>query len=182
MHSHRSVKLREERKEFNIMRKVEIVRDSEGNICGYKRKRTDEQIIQDTEEYIASFAEELKAHPEIEFDLEEFKKDYIEIQLDTNCDTSGVWVTENVDGSLEIGYEDYEVPYYGGMDHEYTSQLDKANAEKLKEALSKTYKGSLKEMIYQAFSYNNGETLSHRKYDNFCKDNGIEKNDFCWTF
>ena len=163
------------------MHKVEIIRDSEGNICGYKRKRTYEQIIQDTEEYIASLADELKAHPEIEFDLEEFKKNYIEIQLDTNCDTSGVWVTEYEDGSLEIGYEDYEVPYYGGMDHEYTSKLDMANAKKLKEALSKHYQGTLNEMVFQAFSYNDGETLNHSKYDKFCKDNEIEKNDFCWT-
>ena len=145
----------------------------------YKRKRTYEQIVHETEKFFDSLSEEVKNSPDI--DLEQFKKDYIKIQLDTNCDTSGVWVTENSDGGIEIGYEDYEVPYYGGMDHEYTSRMDKANADRFRELLSKTYAGTLEEMVFQAFTYNNGESLNHRDYENFCKENGIEVHDFCRT-
>ncbi|MDE5601265.1 MAG: hypothetical protein K2J16_02065 [Clostridia bacterium] len=145
----------------------------------YKRKKTYEQIVQQAEEFFASLSEDVKNSPDI--DLEQFKKNYISIMLDTNCDTSGVWVTENPDGSIEIGYEDYELPYYGGMDHEYMSRMDKVNADKLRELLSKKYEGTLKEMVFQAFTFNNGESLNHEDYENFCKENGIEMHDFCWT-
>ena len=163
------------------MRTAEIIRDEHGNVIRYKRKRTYAEIVQDAEEYFAKLAEQLKAEPDFEFDFEEFKKNYIWLQSDTNCDTSGVRVTENADGSVEIGYVDFEVPHYGGMDHEYMSRLDKENADKLREALSKTYQGTLKEMFYQAFAYGDGEVLDHSAYDYFCDDNEIKKHDFCWT-
>lgn len=163
------------------MRKAEIIRDEQGNIVMFKRKRTYEEIVQDAEEHFAMVAEQIKAEPDFEFDFEQYKKDYIWLESDINCDTSGVWVTEDDDGSVEIGYIDFEVPHYGGMDHEYTSKLNKENADKLRESLSKTYHGTLKEMFYQAFAYGDGEVLNHSAYDDFCGENGIKKHDFCWT-
>ncbi len=161
------------------MSEAEIVRDKDGNVVRYKRKRTDEEIARDAEALIASLSDDIKNDPQ--FDLEKLKNDVIYYETLTNCDTSGVWVSENPDGSVELGYTDFEVPYYDGMDHEFTSRLDKENADKLRAALSKDHKGSLQDMIYEAFTFNNGEVLHHENYEKFCEENGIKHDDYCWT-
>lgn len=46
--------------------------------------------------------------------------------------TSGFWLNEKDDGSISIGYEDYDVSEFGGSDYEQTYNLDSENALKLK--------------------------------------------------
>ena len=90
--------------------------------------------------------------------------------------TSGVWVTyEN--NKLEIGYEDYGVSLFGGGDFECVYKLDEENSKKFIQLLSKTYNGSVKEMVVLAF----GETFSDSEFVNFCKKNNIEYNKSTWT-
>lgn len=153
--------------------------DENGKTIGFARKRTKDEILADCAEYFEKLPPEVKT---AEY-FEQFKEYYIKVEMDTNCDTSGVWVTENENGSIEIGYEDYDVPYYSGMDHEFTSRIDKESAEKFKDLLKKMYPDSinLEDAVLKEFTFNYGEAFHHEKYEDFCKENGIKHNDYCWT-
>ena len=85
-------------------------------------------------------------------------------------DTSGIKVTENNDGSVELFYADYGVEEFGGHDYECTYRLNKENADKFRAALSKLYCGSLREKVVAAFT----EVFSETKFNAFCKENDIE--------
>ena len=61
--------------------------------------------------------------------------------------TSGLLLIENNDGSLEIGYNDYNVEFFGGGDYDVSYTIEKKDAIILKEYLSTKHKGTLKEML-----------------------------------
>lgn len=90
--------------------------------------------------------------------------------------TSGFWLEEK-HGKITIGYEDYKVSEFGGGDFERTYYLDTENAKKLKAALKKEYKGSLKEMLTAAF----GIHFKDPAFWSFCKENGIEYSSSTWS-
>ncbi|MBR2336040.1 MAG: hypothetical protein IKA62_07460 [Clostridia bacterium] len=90
--------------------------------------------------------------------------------------TSGFWIEQN-DVSLSIGYEDYKVSEFGGANFEKTYYFNKENTKKLKDALSKKYKGTLEEMIEEAFTLNFNEPI----FWDFCKEHEIEYTYSTWT-
>ena len=92
-------------------------------------------------------------------------------------DTSGIMVTENDDGTIELFYVDFGVEEFGGHDFECTYNLDFENSEKLRNALKKQYTGTLKEMIVSAFT----EVFSARKFREFCRENEIQYDVSFWS-
>ena len=90
--------------------------------------------------------------------------------------TSDFWV-EQENGKISIGYEDYGVSEFGGGDFERTYYLDEENSQKMINALEKEYKGSLEEMIGEAF----GRHFSDRAFWDFCKKNDITYSSSTWS-
>ncbi|MBO5850904.1 MAG: hypothetical protein J6R29_01060 [Clostridia bacterium] len=90
--------------------------------------------------------------------------------------TSGFWLEEKDDG-ISIGYTDFGVSEFGGMDFERTYYLDKENSKKFKDSLKKEYKGTLKQMITSAFT----ENFSDQKFWDFCKEHDIKYTTSTWT-
>ena len=90
--------------------------------------------------------------------------------------TSGFWV-EKKNNKISIGYVDYGVSEFGGMDFEKTYYLDEENSKKFIDALKKEYKGSLKKMIEEAF----GSNFCDPEFWDFCEENGIEYTSSTWT-
>ncbi|MBQ7624945.1 MAG: hypothetical protein IJS65_06705 [Clostridia bacterium] len=84
-------------------------------------------------------------------------------------DTSGIDVTENDDGTVELFFCDFDVEMLGGSDYECTIKFDRENSEKFRNVLSKRYSGSLEEMVVAAFTSN----FSVPVFEDFCKKNGI---------
>ena len=87
-------------------------------------------------------------------------------------------VSEGVqpDGSLVFSYEDYAVELFDGMDYEVTYKLDAENAEKLREYLSKKYKGSLMYMIEQECGYGYRKKSVTELFDEV----GVRYDHFVW--
>lgn len=61
--------------------------------------------------------------------------------------SSGLLFTLNPDGSAIIGYEDYNVEFFGGADYEVMYYLDKANFELLIKHLEILNKHSIKKIF-----------------------------------
>lgn len=91
-------------------------------------------------------------------------------------DTSGIKVTEKEDGTVELSYIDFGVEEFGGHDYECTYKLNKENATKFRNELSKLYSGTLEEMVILAFTKN----FSDSKFNAFCKENGIDFQKTSW--
>ena len=89
---------------------------------------------------------------------------------------SGFWLTTN-DGAISIGYVDFGVGEFGGLDFEKTYYMNKANSEKFINALKKKYSGTLEEMVEAAF----GRGFRDPDFWQFCKDNDIEYSSSTWT-
>lgn len=92
-------------------------------------------------------------------------------------ETSGLLFTQNKDGSVRIEVVDYNVSMYGGGDWESWYELDKNNADKLFAELNKTRKGTFKEVLTQEF----GETFDIRRFEEFCREHGIEYSHGSWV-
>ena len=91
-------------------------------------------------------------------------------------ETSGIEVTENEDGTVELFYTDFGVEEFGGHDYECTYRLDKENATIFRNELSKTFGGTLREMVVSAFT----KEFSDSKFREFCKEKGIEYEKSTW--
>ncbi len=91
-------------------------------------------------------------------------------------DTSGIKVTENEDGTIELFYVDYGVEQFGGRDFECTYKLDKENAEKFRKALNERYTGTLSEKVISAFTKNFNTTA----FNDFCRQHGIAFDQTTW--
>ena len=89
--------------------------------------------------------------------------------------TSGFW-TEEKDGKISIGYEDYGVSMFGGGDFERTYSLDVTNSQKLISALEKEYQGTLDQMLEAAF----GRSFKDSEFCAFCKKHGVEYSSSTW--
>ena len=92
-------------------------------------------------------------------------------------DTSGIMIEEKEDGTIELFFADYDVEEFGGHDFECTITLDKDNSDKFREALAKDYKGTLKEMVVEAFTWE----FSMRTFSAFCRKNGIKYDMSTWS-
>lgn len=78
--------------------------------------------------------------------------------------TSGILLEENADGSIRIGYVDYNVEFFGGGDYESFYTLDKENADKLKTYVSRLgFADFLKGLTSVV-----GERFSDRKFQDCC--------------
>ncbi len=82
--------------------------------------------------------------------------------------SSGI-ILEEKEGTLSIGYVDYDVSWFGGRDYECFYRLDRENAERFQTALKKDYAGDLFEMCVEAFSVK----FSNSRFEQFCAGNGI---------
>ena len=91
-------------------------------------------------------------------------------------DTSGIYVTEKADGTIELFFCDYGVEEFGGHDYECTYKFDKENSDKFRIALSNNYSGSLKEMVIAAFT----KDFSVPVFYNFCKEYDITFEKSVW--
>ena len=91
-------------------------------------------------------------------------------------DTSGIKVTEKEDGTVELFFVDFGVEEFGGHDYECTYILDKDNATKFRNELSKLYSGTLEEKVISAFTKN----FSVSKFNKFCQANGIDFQKTTW--
>ena len=59
--------------------------------------------------------------------------------------SSGMLLTENKDGSIIVGYVDYDVEFFSGRDYESFYKLDKENADKLREYFTNAGYANLKD-------------------------------------
>ena len=77
--------------------------------------------------------------------------------------------TLNPDGSAIIGYEDYDVDIFDGDDYEVTYLLDAENFTNLLHHLNIPLNHDTKEQLKKEF----GKHFDSRKFEEFCKENGI---------
>ena len=83
--------------------------------------------------------------------------------------TSGLLFTLNCDGTAEIGYEDYDVEFFGGADYEVMYFLGKDNFELLLNSLGITMKDNIRDHLIYAFDKNSDSS----KFEDFCKEKNI---------
>ena len=83
--------------------------------------------------------------------------------------TSGLLFTQNTDRSAEIGYEDYDVEFFGGADYEVMYYLDKNNFGLLLDSLGISIEDNIKNHLIEAFDKN----FNSNKFENFCKEKNI---------
>ncbi|AVM43071.1 hypothetical protein [Fastidiosipila sanguinis] len=83
--------------------------------------------------------------------------------------TSGLLFTLNCDGTAEIGYEDYDVEFFGGADYEVMYFLDKDNFELLLDSLGITMKDNIINHLKDAF----GKNFDSNKFEDFCNEKNI---------
>lgn len=81
-----------------------------------------------------------------------------------------VMFDELADGSIRLGYVDYDVEMFGGENYEASYTIDKENTSKLREYLEKNNSGTLEEMIISEF----GIHLDKKSFSAVCNENGIE--------
>lgn len=93
-----------------------------------------------------------------------------------SLETSGLLLLENKDGSLEIGYCDYNVDFFGGGEYEVNYLINKEDSLILKDYLAKNYKGSLKEMLIAEI----GENMSETKFKELLKKLNIQAKRDSW--
>lgn len=93
-------------------------------------------------------------------------------------DTSGLLFTQSEDGSIQLEVIDYSVEEFGGKDcdWEHCYNLDKENADKLYNELSKTHGGTFREMLIAEFS----EEFDIPKFVNFLREHDIAYSDSFW--
>lgn len=102
------------------------------------------------------------------------------------------WIEERADGRVSIGIEDYDVEFFGGMDHEMIYTLDTENLRLFIEKLSETSGkqpgrvrpvfrkkniSSLKQLIEDEF----GPHLDKKSISLWMDMKGIEYEFFSWT-
>ncbi len=101
--------------------------------------------------------------------LASFRLDAVVSRLELG-NSSGLMVTEWSDGTLEIGYVDYEVGFFGDRDFECFYVFDKENAARFKACLlQKGYEGDLFDQCAAAFTYK----CSSPALEEFCQSNAI---------
>lgn len=73
--------------------------------------------------------------------------------------SSGILLTENGDGSIVVGYVDYNVGFFGGGDYESFYTLDGENAKKLRAYFENAGYATLKEGLTARLgkNFNDGE-------------------------
>lgn len=83
--------------------------------------------------------------------------------------TSGLLFTLNCDGTAEIGYEDYDVEFFGGANYEVMYFLDKDNFELLLDSLGITMKDNIINHLKDVF----GKNFDSNKFEDFCNEKNI---------
>lgn len=85
-------------------------------------------------------------------------------------DTSGILLEEEDDGSIRVGYVDYNVDFFDGEDYESFYALDKENADKLRAyLLGRNYSDLQKGLVAIV-----GEKFSDKKFQDLCAVADIE--------
>ena len=77
--------------------------------------------------------------------------------------------TLNPDGSVMIGYEDYDVDIFDGDDYEVTYLLDTENFTNLLHYLNIPLNRDTKKLLKKEFR----QHFDSRKFEEFCKEHGI---------
>ena len=84
---------------------------------------------------------------------------------------------EKPEGGVTIWIEDYDVESFGGADYEWCYSFDPANTRKLTDILSRSNRGSLKQMIEAEF----GIHLDKKSAKLWLDENGVEYEFFSWV-
>ena len=91
--------------------------------------------------------------------------------------TSGILLNEMDDGSISVGYVDYNVEFFGGRDYESFYRLDKENADKLRAYLKgKGYRDLKEGLIIEV-----GKNFSDSKFCELCKKENIVYQYTSWS-
>lgn len=77
--------------------------------------------------------------------------------------------TLNQDGSVMIGYEDYDIDIFDGDDYEVTYLLDAKNFTNLLHHLNIPLNQDTKKQLKKEF----GNHFDSRKFEEFCKEHNI---------
>ena len=77
--------------------------------------------------------------------------------------------TLNQDGSVMIGYEDYDIDIFDGDDYEVTYLLDAKNFTNLLHHLNIPLNHDTKKQLKKEF----GNHFDSRKFEEFCKEHNI---------
>lgn len=85
-------------------------------------------------------------------------------------ESSGLFFDKREDGSFTIGYEDYNVEFFGGDDIEVAYYLDKDNYKIFKEKLDLKGEKDTEMKLKKAL----GPSFSSLKFCEFCEENKIE--------
>ena len=87
------------------------------------------------------------------------------------------WIERKQDGRTSIGIEDYDVEYFGRMDHEMIYMLDAENLKLFTKKLSEKHSGTLEQMIEEEF----GIHLDQKSISMWMESCGIKYEFFSWT-
>lgn len=90
--------------------------------------------------------------------------------------SSGLLFTQNPDGSVAIGFEDYDVEIFGGADIEIMYYLDAENFLKLLESLDISPEADIKKELMAVF----GENFDTPKFVKHCDDRKIKYENHSW--
>lgn len=83
--------------------------------------------------------------------------------------SSGLFFGYKDDGSVYLGYEDYDVEFFDGYDYEVTYILNRANFDILCQCLKIVGDQDVRDILISTFGY----YFDSIKFENFCQQNGI---------
>lgn len=92
-------------------------------------------------------------------------------------DTSGILLEEKADGSIQVGYVDYNVGFFGGGDYESFYNLDKDNAERLRTYLRELGFFDLRKGLTAVV----GENFNDKKFQDCCKEANVQYQHTSWS-
>ena len=92
-------------------------------------------------------------------------------------DTSGILLEEKADGSIQVGYVDYNVGFFGGRDYESFYNFDKDNADKLRAYLAKLGFSDLLKGLTAVVGVN----FDEKKFQALCNDARVIYEHISWS-
>lgn len=90
--------------------------------------------------------------------------------------SSGILLTERKDGSIIVGYVDYEVEFFGGRDYESIYDLNKENADKLRTYFTHLCYPTLKDGLVDKV----GKNFSDSEFCKLCDMLGVKFKHNTW--
>lgn len=92
-------------------------------------------------------------------------------------DTSGLLLEQKANGSIIVGYVDYNVDFFGGRDYERFYMLDRENADKLRAYLAERGFSDLLKGLTAAV----GSNFSDEKFRDCCEKANVKYEQTSWS-